>query len=728
MIQALMLAASIGTLNLTADRIAVDNVTKAAVASGHVHVVEGVVSLRSDYMERTADGVVKLHDPSQATTCTNAPGCMHWNVEGEVEYRARDYVVLRNMWVKMFEVPVLWLPYFWYPLDTKCGFSWMPGYTSRWGAYLLTKYRYHILGDEKHDDEGMWLKGATRFDMRFKNGLALGEDLDWSLGSFGRGSFKAYYAFDENARERYGRNRSESKWNYNNWGSSVSRDRYGFEGSHFWEPTERDTVLFRGSHYSDSHFRNDFYRRTFFGLNNQFVSYDTSGVFWEHTENLFSFGAEADGRLDEFISATERLPEVYFDVNPTPVFSTPLNYESQSRLGYLRRRGAEYSSRASDGYRVVPGEWAKYEAVRMDTYHRLTAPTKLFDDLISFVPRFAYRGTFYDDGGIAPLDGVGRAKSSGSAFARSIIEGGATFAARGEAEIGENYLHTIEPYLDVLAQEAYLSGADGNARAYVFDALDASRTWEDQFAGRGRNLPYSWYGVTPGWRNEWSKVDEKGEVRTVVDLDVYAAIQFNSAHYLDAPANLDNSMHRLPVSGKPSYGEGDACVVPGARVRYSPNDDCLLSALAEYDSDNNKIALADVRFSKKVDEDFSWYAAYSLRDHRLWDFASSLYNPMTMKEDIFNEVLFHYAEVGFTHQPIDWFRYSPYVRWDIDENELDRIGTSFDFLTDCLGFRFYVEYENDYIYVDGYKYDHEFNFGFQIFLRAFGDGDRAMFY
>ena len=187
-------------------------------------------------------------------------------------------------------------------------------------------------------------------------------------------------------------------------------------------------------------------------------------------------------------------------------------------------------------------------------------------------------------------------------------------------------------------------------------------------------------------------------------------------------------MHRLPVSGKPSYGEGDACVVPGARVRYSPNDDCLLSALAEYDSDNNKIALADVRFSKKVDEDFSWYAAYSLRDHRLWDFASSLYNPMTMKEDIFNEVLFHYAEVGFTHQPIDWFRYSPYVRWDIDENELDRIGTSFDFLTDCLGFRFYVEYENDYIYVDGYKYEHEFNFGFQLFLRAFGDGDRAMFY
>lgn len=724
-----MLAASVGTLNLTADRIAVDNVTKAAVASGHVHVVEGVVSLRSDYLERDASGLVKLHDPTQATTCTNAPGCMHWDVEGEVEYRAKDYVLLRNVWVEMFEIPVFWMPYFWYPLDTKCGFSWMPGYTSRWGAYLLTKYRYHIMGDEEHGEEKPYLKGATRFDMRFKNGLAIGEDLDWGLGRLGSGHFKSYYAFDENARERYSnRPRGSSRWNHSNWGSSVSRDRYGFEGAHHWEPTERDSVFLRGSYYSDSHFRNDFYRRTFFGSSNQFRSYDTSGVFWEHIENAFAFGAEADGRLNEFIAATERLPEVYFDVNPTPVFSTFLNYESQSRLGYLRRRVAEYSSRGRRVYRNVPGEWADYEAVRLDTYHRLTAPMRIADDLVSFVPRIAYHGTFYDDGGIAPLDGYGRAVSSDEPFGRSIVEGGATFSARGTASVNERWQHMIEPYFDVLAQEAYMSGTDDGARQYVFDSIDLSRTWEDHFAGRGRNLPYSWYGVTPGLRNAWSKTDEKGVSRTVVDFDVYAAVQFNSAHFDDASAHLDNSLHRLPAPGKPGYGDGDAFVVPGARLRYSPDDDVLLAAFGEYDSDNNKIALAGMNFTQIVSRDFNWHATYTLRDHRIWDFASSPYDPARMKEDVFNVNLFHYAETGFTHQPIHWFRWSPYIRWDIEENELDRVGTSFDFLTDCLGFRFYVEFENEYTLVDGYDYDEEWNFGFQIFLRAFGDGDRAMFY
>jgi hypothetical protein len=263
---------------------------------------------------------------------------------------------------------------------------------------------------------------------------------------------------------------------------------------------------------------------------------------------------------------------------------------------------------------------------------------KLFDDFVSFVPRIAYRGTFYDDGGIAPLDGKDKAISSDSNFGRSIIEGGATFAARGEAWVNENWLHMVEPYFDILAQEAYISGDDDGARAYVFDALDASRTWEDHFAGRGRNLPYSWYGFTPGLRNEWSKVDEKGTLRTIIDFDVYAAVQLNSACFVNAPSTLDNDMHKLPVSGKPSYGEGNGIIVPGARLRYSPEEDILLTMMAEYDSDNDKIALADLRFSQKVSEDFSWYAMYSLRDHRLWDFASSPYNKSSMSEDIFNDL------------------------------------------------------------------------------------------
>ena len=69
---------------------------------------------------------------------------------------------------------------------------------------------------------------------------------------------------------------------------------------------------------------------------------------------------------------------------------------------------------------------------------------------------------------------------------------------------------------------------------------------------------------------------------------------------------------------------------------------------------------------------------------------------------------------------LDWFAWGPYVRWDIRENELDRIGSWFDYLTDCLGFRFIVEYQNAYTRIDGYEHKDDWSFGFYIYLRAFG--------
>ena len=51
---------------------------------------------------------------------------------------------------------------------------------------------------------------------------------------------------------------------------------------------------------------------------------------------------------------------------------------------------------------------------------------------------------------------------------------------------------------------------------------------------------------------------------------------------------------------------------------------------------------------------------------------------------------------------------------------VDEIGTWIDFRTDCLGFRFSVSYENDFKRVDGSTYEHDWNFGFFVYLRALG--------
>ena len=52
--------------------------------------------------------------------------------------------------------------------------------------------------------------------------------------------------------------------------------------------------------------------------------------------------------------------------------------------------------------------------------------------------------------------------------------------------------------------------------------------------------------------------------------------------------------------------------------------------------------------------------------------------------------------------------------------ELDAIGCWIDYLTDCLGFRLIVEYDNDYTRIDGSEYEDDWSIGFYVYLRAFG--------
>ena len=707
----LLTAIAAQALTFSADRVAVDPVTKAAVATGHVEAVRSPYRLRADSLSKSADGKYVFPFPTYATTCTNDIGHTHWNVTGGIEYQEHDYVILRDAYLRFCEVPVFWLPYLYYPLETDCGFSWMPGYTSRWGAYLLTKCRYHIAGDPQYMDDTWWLNGATRFDLRYKNGVAAGEDLKWNLGDFGAGTFSYYHAWDEDAEDRYGSS-ANGFWSavgaYSAIrGSDVDRDRHIATLEHKWEATERDIVRIRGSHLSDSYVALDFYRRSLFSLRDNWMTHPNSGVFWEHLEDAFSGGLEASGRLNDFYGMTGRLPEAYFDVNPMPVGALPFNYESQSRVGWLTRDYAEYAAGIRSPYGTNPGPWADYEAFRFDTYHRLTAPFRTFGDVLSVVPRAGYRGTLWSKSGDTILTGRELATDCGSAY-RSIGELGTTFAARGNARVDETWRHMVEPYFDVLAQEAWLAGLEGGSRPYMFDNIDGSLTWEDQFAGRSRGLPYSYYGVTPGLRNAWSAADERGSVRQIVDVDAYVAAQFNTATHTEG-----NEYRRLAEPGYPNYGYHGGAFVPGARVRWTPEDGTMLGMRGEYDSDDNRIAYAAVGWNQRVTSDWKYHVSYNLRRHRYWDFAST-----PVEEQ--GEARFHFVEIGGEQTICDWLAWGPRMRWDLRENELDNVGAWIDYLTDCLGFRFIVSYENSFTTMDGYHYDEDWSFGFYVYLRCFG--------
>ncbi|HCG20238.1 MAG TPA: hypothetical protein DER26_04495 [Verrucomicrobia bacterium] len=698
-------------LSVRADKLAADRQTGAFAATGNVRIVSWPFELVSDNVTRDEKGELVFSDPSSITSCTNDWAHLHWRAYGEFKYATDDYILIRNLKVRLFDVPVFWMPFWYYPLNTDYGWRIMPGYTSRWGAYVMTKYVYKLAGSFA---EGAWgLGGNTRFDLRKWNGVALGQTLDWRLGPFGRGKFKVYYALD-NDYDRIQRHWTDARrWNYQNWGSTVERDRYALSLGHRWEPTERDVVRLQAAYLSDSYMTEDFLKSRMFGIKNDMTLMNSSEMAWEHIEMLFSFGMSVSGPLNDFYSGVSRLPEVYFDMNPTSVFGLPLNYESSSRIGWLDRQAAKIGSATTTlPFRYNPGPWADYQALRADTYHRLTLPFKV-GGLVSVVPRVAYRGTFWNASGMYCSPGLRTPRVDDNVY-RSIMEGGVTLAMRGRADFGD-WTHTIEPYVDVLVQDASYSGLSEGARPLKFDAYDGSFDWLDQFGGRSRNLPYSWYGVTPGVRNAFYRRDEDGYRRPVLDLDLYCRIQFNDTDWTGGDLNKC-----LPVNPEDPNcgGKGDAVYVPGLRARWMPVKDAQLGACAEWNGESDTIAYAAVSLKHRLNDKFNWEFAYSRRDNRWWDYSASATGGTL--EDRFNWTKLSYAQLSLEHDVCDLFAWGPYISYDCDLKELDRIGTWFDLRTDCLGFRIYAEHQTGYTRVDGSKYLADNRFGFFIYLRALG--------
>ena len=701
--------------------MAADRTTGNLVASGNVVAVQWPFRMFSDRVSRIGN-VYGFSENTMVTTCTNDLDCLHWCAKGALDYDADREITARNMTVKMFGVPVFWWPYWWQPLNTDYGWRVMPGYRSRWGAYLLTKYVYDITDDFEWSEWG--LRGNTRLDLRTKNGVALGQSVRWKLGDYGKGKFKVYYLWDEDA-DRYDRNwHNQEKYNYANWGSEIPDERYALEFSHKWEITERDIFRVRATYFSDSSFAYDFLRDGMMRLANPYADSARNELAWEHIEDTVGYGVSVSGPLSEFNMGVARLPEFYFDVAPQSVFSLPVNYESSSRVGWLNRNYAKYGdSMTSTYYRYYPGLWADYQTFRADSYHRLTVPFKIAD-VLSVVPRAGLRGTYWSHSGSENLSGHGRVSQREDDVARAIVEGGITLSARGTAPIGEEWQHILEPYADILVQEANYTGLKNACRALYFDTVDGSAEWLDQFAGRSRNLPYSWSGITPGVRNAFRKAGEDGRMRLVFDFDLYAAVQFNDSSWIGA-----DRYHRLTKSQEdPNYGrDGDILVNPGFRTRFYPASDCALFARLEWDGENDTVAYADVEFAKRFSKSFKGSVSYAARDHRYWDFSSTPFDPAYMRNENFNWAKYSYLGVELEYEICDAVAWGPFIRWDMRENELDEIGAWLDLRTDCLAFRFSVSYENDYTRIDGSEYDHDWSFSMGVYLRAFGDNAGSMF-
>ncbi len=695
---------NVGDIKIEAKHLSANRQTGVLVATGNVVAVAAPYRLHTDAAQRAADGHYAFAPGTMMTTCSNDVDHLHWRLTGEFHYLENRAAIVRDAWVTLFDVPVLWVPYWYYPLNTDYGLRVMPGYTSKWGGYLLTGYVYDIWNEGK--GEGPSLGGSTYADFRTRNGVALGQTIRWDLADYGKGKFKVYHAWDIDY-DRYEDHWSDHKRNYRNWGSDVDRERYGLKLEHYADITERDTLRAQATYYSDSWFRRDFYRNEERG-----ESIPINEVSYEHRELSWASGVSASGPLNDFYGGVARLPEGWISVSPQPIWDLPVNYESQTRAGYLNRNYAEYRGASEDMFRYVPyigpdGRAADYQTFRADTSHRITAPFKLWD-VLAVAPRATYHGTFWSDSGSRAALAEGRSKASGDDIYRNIAEFGLTASARGSAWLSDAWRHTVEPYLDYSYQVVDTTSTR-KRRAYVFDGYDGATEWLDQFGFEGRGLPYNWHGIRPGIRNIFQRADEHGVPRTVFDADLYAAIPFASYSRYTRGSWMNGY---AKDSDDPHYSHRDD-VVPGLRLRYAPTKRVTFLARSEYDARNDKAAYSDLFMRHRITDNFSWHLGYIGRDHRTWEYVPSIY-------DRFNWAKSSIARIGFEHGICDWLAWGPYLRYDCRHGEVDEIGAWVDFMTDCLALRVQLEYENDYRRIDGSHHDDDVRVVLFIYLRAFG--------
>ncbi len=374
---------------LSADKIVVYTATKKAVADGHVTLTQKGGTFKGEHAEydfgkkvgqvsnmdatiapsyfgkaKTIEQVSENHyrttDSYVTTCCGDSP---FYKIQAhQIDIYPKDKIVIRNALLLIKGVPVLFIPLFVQPYVDFDRFpvQIIPGKTSEWGVFALSKWRYTLA-----DRPGLSSKGNVLVDFRAKKGWGEGLENFYNSDQFGRGTFRAYYAEDQNPPE------------------TTSSGRNRFQWRHQTKLNDSTTVTTEINKLSDPLVIKDFFYRDEYERNafpDNYVSLITA-------KPEYTFSVLERRRIDDFYTVVERDPELRFDTHNRQFASTPF---------YLR---AEYQF--SNLHRTAGGLSAPQDLTRFDTNHTLSYAGRVGP--VSVVPHVGTRQTYFsrraeDDG------------------------------------------------------------------------------------------------------------------------------------------------------------------------------------------------------------------------------------------------------------------------------------------------------------------------------------------
>ena len=279
-------------------------------------------------------------------------------------------VVFTNSTVYIGKTPVFWFPYLFANIENN-GFAFLPGYDSRWGAYLLTAYSFPLMSG---------VTATVRAEERQKFGPSLGFDAKMLYGKDDRsyGNLLTDYVMETQKVTTVSSPGEPAETR------TTNRYRVSFQQRLFLTDdiyaTANINVL------SDQDFLQDFYPREY-RINPQ-PDNALSLTKWNETYEL---NLICRWQVNDFQDTTERLPELVVDFKQGKFFGLPVNYDGETGVANLRRAFSNSPS-------VGETEFPNYAAVRFDTFHQWSMPQTFFGWL-TLTPKVGIRGTYYSQSG-----------------------------------------------------------------------------------------------------------------------------------------------------------------------------------------------------------------------------------------------------------------------------------------------------------------------------------------
>ena len=267
--------------------------------------------------------------------------------------------------------PVMYFPSYTRSLERHPNFwTVTPGYRSLYGPFALTSYHYFWSTN---------IETALNLDWRQKRGVGVGPELNYDLGRWGQGNAEFYYTRDEDA-------------GVDPLGNTLPSDRHRTTFTHQMSPWDGFSAKAVVREQGDPLVVHDFFEGEF-RRDTQPKSFFEAGQFWRN----FSLDAVAQPQINDFFRTVERLPDVKLSGLRQQIGETPLYYETESSLAYLRYREGLLGS----------GGATNFAALRADTYHQVVMPPTFFGWL-NVTPRAGGRFTHYGDPDGLPALGEAR--------------------------------------------------------------------------------------------------------------------------------------------------------------------------------------------------------------------------------------------------------------------------------------------------------------------------------